>query len=164
MQETWVQSLGQEDPLEKEMATYPNILTWKIPWTEEPGGLQSMVSQRVGDDVAIKQQQRDFSKLLFSVYWVTTTCQAWSWVLGTSTLRELWETGNKLENKEVTVITLDTKDGAVSKTKTKSLSLWAPVAAATAKSLQLCPTLHDPIPGILQAKKLEWVAISFSNA
>ena len=50
------------------MATYPNILTWKIPWTEEPGGLQSMVSQRVGDDVAIKQQQRDFSKLLFSVY------------------------------------------------------------------------------------------------
>ena len=105
------------------MATYPNILTWKIPWTEEPGGPQSMGSQRVGDDVATKQQQRDFSKLLFSVYRVTATCQAWSWVRGTSTLRELWETGNKLENKEVTVITLDTKDGAMSKTKTKSLSL-----------------------------------------
>ena len=105
------------------MATYPNILTWKIPWTEEPGGPQSMGSQRVGDDVATKQQQRHFSKLLFSVYRVTATCQAWSWVRGTSTLRELWETGNKLENKEVTVITLDTKDGAMSKTKTKSLSL-----------------------------------------
>ena len=41
-QETWVQSMGQEDALEKEMATYSSILAWKIPWTEEPGGLQSM--------------------------------------------------------------------------------------------------------------------------
>ena len=40
MRETWVQSLGQEDPLEKEMATHSNILAWRIPWTEEPGGLQ----------------------------------------------------------------------------------------------------------------------------
>ena len=47
MQETWVQSLGQEDPLEKEMATHSSILAWRIPWTEEPGGLQSAVSQRV---------------------------------------------------------------------------------------------------------------------
>ena len=45
MQETCVQSLDQEDPLEKEMATHSGILTWKIPWTEEPGGLQSMGSQ-----------------------------------------------------------------------------------------------------------------------
>ena len=45
--ETWVQSLGQEDLLEKEMATHSSILAWKIPWTEEPGGLQSMGSQRV---------------------------------------------------------------------------------------------------------------------
>ena len=42
MQETWVQSLGQADPLEKEMATHSNILAWEIPWTEEPGGLQSV--------------------------------------------------------------------------------------------------------------------------
>ena len=42
MRETWVQSLGQEDPLEKEMATHSSILAWKIPWTEEPGRLQSM--------------------------------------------------------------------------------------------------------------------------
>ena len=48
MQETWVRSLGQEDPLEKEMATYSSILAWKIPWTEEPGRLESMGSQRVG--------------------------------------------------------------------------------------------------------------------
>ena len=45
-QETWVQSVGQEDPLEKEMATYSSILAWRIPWTEEPGGLQSMRSKR----------------------------------------------------------------------------------------------------------------------
>ena len=42
MQETWVQSLGQEDSMEKEMATHSSILAWEIPWTEEPGGLQSM--------------------------------------------------------------------------------------------------------------------------
>ena len=50
MQETWVQSLGWEDPLEKEMAAHSSILAWRIPWTEEPGGLQSMGSQRVGHD------------------------------------------------------------------------------------------------------------------
>ena len=47
MQETQVQSLGWEDPLEKEMATHSGILAWRIPWTEEPGGLQSTESQRV---------------------------------------------------------------------------------------------------------------------
>ena len=50
MQETWVQSLGQEDPLEKEMATHSSTLAWEIPWTEEPGRLQSMGLQRVGLD------------------------------------------------------------------------------------------------------------------
>ena len=48
MQETWVRSLGWEDPLEKEMATHSSTLAWKIPWTEEPGKLPSMGSQRVG--------------------------------------------------------------------------------------------------------------------
>ena len=48
MRETQVSSLGWEDPLEKEMATHSSIFAWKIPWTEEPGGLQSMESQRVG--------------------------------------------------------------------------------------------------------------------
>ena len=50
IQETWVQSLGWEDPLEKGMATHSSILAWEIPWTEEPGGLQSMGSQRVRHD------------------------------------------------------------------------------------------------------------------
>ena len=49
MWETWVLSLGREDPLEKEMATHSSILAWRIPWTKEPGGLQSTGSQRVRD-------------------------------------------------------------------------------------------------------------------
>ena len=50
MQEMWVSSLGWEDHLEKEMAPHSSILAWEIPWTEEPGGLQSMGSQRVRQD------------------------------------------------------------------------------------------------------------------
>ena len=58
MQEMRVQSLGQEDSLEKEMATHSSILAWEIPWTEEPGGLQTIGSQRVGHDLATKQEQK----------------------------------------------------------------------------------------------------------
>ena len=50
LQETWVRSLGQEGPLEKGMATHSSILAWRIPWTEEHEGLQSMALQRVGHD------------------------------------------------------------------------------------------------------------------
>ena len=104
VQETQIRSLGQENPLEKEKATHSSILAWEIPWTEKPGRVQSMGSQRVRHD--------------------------WATNIHTS-------------------------------------------HAATAKSLQSCPTLHDPIdgsppgspvPGILQARTLAWVAISFSNA
>ena len=52
MQETWVRSLGQEDPLEKEVATHSGILAWEIPWTEEPGRLQSTGLQRVRHSLA----------------------------------------------------------------------------------------------------------------
>ena len=58
MQETQVQSLCLEDPLEKEMATLSRILVWEIPWAEEPGELQSMGSQRIGHDLVTKQQQQ----------------------------------------------------------------------------------------------------------
>ena len=57
MQEMWVSSLGQEDSLEKEMATHSSILAWEIPWTEKPGRLQSMGSQRVRHNLVTKQQQ-----------------------------------------------------------------------------------------------------------
>ena len=54
MQETWAQSLGWEDPLEKEMTAHSSILAWEIPWTEEPSSLQSMELQRVRHDLATK--------------------------------------------------------------------------------------------------------------
>ena len=57
IQETWAQSLGWEDPLEEEVETHSSILAGKIPWKEEPGGLQSMGSQRVRQDLVTKQQQ-----------------------------------------------------------------------------------------------------------
>ena len=55
MQEKWVQSLSQEDPLEEEIATHSCILAWEIPGTEEPGGLSSMGSERVGHDLVTKR-------------------------------------------------------------------------------------------------------------
>ena len=57
MRGTWVQFLGREDPLEKEMATHSSIPAWEIPWTEEPGGLQSIGLQRVGHDLVTKPPQ-----------------------------------------------------------------------------------------------------------
>ena len=63
MQETRLQSLGQEDPLEKEMVTHPRILAWEIPWKEEPGRLQSMGSQRVcGDTTELTCTLRHYNK------------------------------------------------------------------------------------------------------
>ena len=63
MQETWVQSLGGEDPLEKKMATHSSILAWRIPWMEEPGGLQSTGSQmnEGGQQVQTPHQHGDYS-------------------------------------------------------------------------------------------------------
>ena len=72
MRETWLQSLGREDPLEKEMATHSSILAWRIPWMEEPGRLQSMGSQRVGHDWATSLFSVMFASLLrnFNTYLV----------------------------------------------------------------------------------------------
>ena len=56
MQETWVRSMGQEDPLEKGLATHSSILEWKIPWTDDAGGLQSMGSKRVLTVLPIRSQ------------------------------------------------------------------------------------------------------------
>ena len=67
MQETWVRSLGREDPLEKEMATHSSILAWRIPWTEEPGGLQSTGWQRVGTTEGLHLLQNIQSSLCYRV-------------------------------------------------------------------------------------------------
>ena len=65
MQETWVQSLGQDDPLEKEMAIHSSSLAWKIPWTEEPGGLQSMGFRSTAMDLQ-ESKSESFSYLVMS--------------------------------------------------------------------------------------------------
>ena len=75
MQETWVWSLGQEDTLEKGMATHSSILAWGISWTEKPGRLQSMRSERVGHDwlpLLLSDKQQGFTvqhRELYSIYW-----------------------------------------------------------------------------------------------
>ena len=65
MQKTWVRSLGQEDPLEKGMATHSSILAWRIPWTEEPGRLHSMGTQRVRHDCVTTHTHMQSLILLF---------------------------------------------------------------------------------------------------
>ena len=67
-QETQVSSLGQEDPLEDSMATHSSILTWKIPWTEEPGGLQSMQSQRLRHDWGAEHEDEHGTKTLKTLW------------------------------------------------------------------------------------------------
>ena len=64
MWETWVQFLTREDPLEKKMATHPSILAWRIPWTEEPGMLQSMGLQRGGHNLVIKMATPTMTRML----------------------------------------------------------------------------------------------------
>ena len=82
-QETQVQSLGQDDRLEEEMATCSSILAWRIPWTEDLGGLQSMGSQRVRHDLATKQQQQDISVApgLLSPFVLSSQETMTAWVL-----------------------------------------------------------------------------------
>ena len=70
MQEMWVQSLGQEDALEEEMATHSSNLAWGIPRTEKPGGLQSMGSQRVKYDLAIKQHRTAYPAVSLCFCWL----------------------------------------------------------------------------------------------
>ena len=72
-EEIRVQFLGQEDPLEKEMATYSGVLAWEIPWTEEPGGLLPMGLQRVKYDLATKQQQQII--IIIKPFWKEHKCK-----------------------------------------------------------------------------------------
>ena len=73
VQETHVQSLGQEDPLEKGVVTHSTILVWRIPWTEEPGGLSSMGSQRVGHDLNVLNSQSQWFNYNYEPF-IHTTC------------------------------------------------------------------------------------------
>ena len=78
MQKTWVQSLGREDLLEKKMATPSSVLAWRIPWAEEPGGLQSMVWQWVGHDWLTNTRGRRYIHFTPSSLWSCTLTLIWS--------------------------------------------------------------------------------------
>ena len=82
MWETWVRSLGWEDPLEKEMATHSSILAWKIPWTEELGGLLCIGSQRVKHDLSLHTRRPTWGKYLVGKI---------TWLIPSSPLLESWE-------------------------------------------------------------------------
>ena len=93
MQETLIQSLGWENPLEEEMATHSSVLAWRIPWTEEPGGLQSMRSQRVRHDLAIKTTVgEEVQGNPYAHRWVARPAKEWrhirgsAWILALSRL------------------------------------------------------------------------------
>ena len=93
MPETWVQSLGREDPLEKEMATHSSILAWRIPWMEEPGGLQSTGSQ----------SQTRLSDFTFTFQWMNMQiCNSFSWSRLTTQKRSVHNLIIKLRTHRVT--------------------------------------------------------------
>ena len=76
-QETRVQSLGQENPLEEGMATHSSILAWRVPWTEETAGLQSMGSQRVGRDLVTEHVRKHLLSSLSAVWNDLDLCHKW---------------------------------------------------------------------------------------
>ena len=110
MQETWVQSLGWEDPLQKEMATHPSILAWEIPWTDGPGKLQSMGSWRVRLDLVTKttaKQQGKRTGFQGGLVWV---CQVTMWyyvqrlvkesfIVSTQYVRSSWKGHQRTDRK-----------------------------------------------------------------
>ena len=140
MQETRVQSLGREDPLEKEMATHSSILAWRIPWTEKPGGLQSTGSQRVGHDCATSIS---LSRSLVGARRMLVFTVEQVFLLP----REVWLTQNA--DAQCTV----------------GVSEWvkADQSCPTLCDPMDCSTPDSCVRGILQASILECFTISFSR-
>ena len=137
MWETWVRSLGQEDPLEKEMATHSSILAWRIPWTEEPGGLQSTGSQRVGHDWATSLHFSNYHKLRETKEGDVTKCHGGSWI----------GSGNRNDVSRKGCAVLCCAQSLV-----MSNSLWPPRSPP-----------GSSVHGILQARILETVAMPSSR-
>ena len=144
-QEIRVQSLGWEDPLEEGLATHSSILAWRIPWTEEPGGLWSTGSQRVRHDLATEHactHQGPYQE---------------------AASREALRDCDKEVREELGHIRVFIE-------KKKNVTKVLLLLLSRFSCVRLCATPIDgsppsfPIPGILQARTLEWVAISFSNA
>ena len=124
IQETWVWSLGQEDPLEKEMATHSSILAWRIPWTEEPDGLQSMWSQRVRNN------------------WVTNTFRAFQEVIKVTWVICMRPWSNKID---VPIRGRNSKNVHTQRKtylRTQSEDIYHPAPWAWLPSLQNCEKIN----------------------
>ena len=148
MQETWVRSLGGEDPLEKEMATHSGILAWRIPWTEECGGLQFMGSQRVRHNWATSLSlfwvECDkcfvFHAKVLGCKWQKPVCLLWE-VVKRKTLTRLRVTHSTSGKAREHIVENHTRNNWVKAAK-KSAGLWTLAALHVhAKSFQLCLTL-----------------------
>ena len=149
MWETRVQSLGQEDPLEKEMATHSSTLTWKIPWMEGPGRLQSMGSQRVGHDWATSLHfnwniHLLITSLHFSYHLESSFPGAICW--------QAEESIEKMSRRFHSLVGL--KRRKLKNQPTEDGALFATPRTVAGQA---------PLHGIFQARLLEWVAISFSR-
>ena len=94
--ETWVQSLGREDPLEKEMATHSSILAWKIPWKEEPGRFQSTGSQRVGNDWATSLYSYAEEEPPFMCHFKSQNSSLQFWLWSIVSLAHTWKVSPSL--------------------------------------------------------------------
>ena len=150
MQETWVQSLGWEDPLEEGIASHSSILAWRIPWTEEPGGLQSMELQKVVEDWVTKHTRGDL--ILGS-----PNCE----IMKLCVLLYLTELQQEYGENPSSVVTL-------SFMFTTACVCAYMCVCAHMQSVQLWDPMDCSLPGssvheIFKARILEWVAISFSR-
>ena len=155
MQETWVRSMSREDPLEKETATHSSILAWRIPGTEEPGGLQSMGSQRVRHDWATSLHITSL-KLRTGF----ASCQTMHYKL---TYQE-WI--NKRNPCWWCLISIPLYVNLL--TRKSDVSDRSEVTEFAQLCRTLCNPMDDSLPGssihgIFQARRLEWVTISFSS-
>ena len=142
MQETWVRSLDRKDPLEKEMATHSHILAWKIPWTEETGGLLSTGLQRVGNNWATKQQKTSKTEVYYQGF---SFNRVFRFLFSEVMLkkRPVHSTAGLIHHE---------------KWRWRSFShVWLFATPWTV-------ACQAPLPmGILQARILEWVAVSSSK-
>ena len=160
MRETWVQSLGREDLLEKEMATHSSILAWRIPWMEEPGGLQSMGSQRVGHDWATSlthsanEEASPTNTNCLESEKIKTKTQP-------SKAQNDWEgtQGNLLGEKWMFYVVTGLRTPGLHRYSESEVTL----SCRTLCNPMDCSLPGSSVHGIFQARVLDWVATAFSS-
>ena len=146
MRETRVRSLDRDDPLEKEMVTHSSILAWRIPWTEEPGGLQSAGSQRVGHNWATSLSLSLTRELdICPAFLIQVTWLVGLWLVASTTVSSSWSHFSSLLYKLLNWSSQDLLPSAPQALKGKS-STWKMMSTYQFSSVsQFCPTLCNPM-------------------